>query len=66
MRIAVTGSTGLVGSALLSLLVSAKHEVVPLRRPSDWDPEHRRVNPQSFNGADAIVHLAGESIAGGR
>jgi uncharacterized protein (TIGR01777 family) len=66
MKIAVTGSTGLVGSALLSLLASAKHEVVPLRRPSDWDPEHRQANPQSFNGADAIVHLAGESIAAGR
>ena len=66
MKIAVTGSTGLVGSALVPLLVGAGHEVVRLKRPSDWDPEKRTVRLAAFAGVEAVVHLAGESIASGR
>jgi uncharacterized protein len=66
MKIAVTGSTGLVGSALVSLLESAGHEVARLKRPADWDPETRTVDISVFDGTDAVVHLAGENIASGR
>ena len=66
MKVAVTGSTGLVGSALIPLLESAGHEVVRLRRPAQWDPEKGTADPSAFGGVDAVVHLAGENIAGGR
>src|SRR6516162_2242466 len=66
MKIAVTGATGLIGSALTSSFEIAGHEVVRLRRPADWDPEKRSVDAAVFRGVDSVVHLAGESIAGGR
>src|SRR5262252_2066157 len=66
MKIAVTGSTGLVGSTLVPWLESAGHEVARLKRPADWDPESRAVDISVFDGTDAVVHLAGENIASGR
>lgn len=62
----MTGSSGLVGSALVSSLVKAGHDVVRLNRPEHWDPANRTVNMSAFTGANAIVHLAGENIASGR
>jgi uncharacterized protein (TIGR01777 family) len=66
MRIAVTGSSGLVGSALVPSLVSAGHEVVRLKRPEQWDPDRGTIDASVFSGANAVVHLAGENIASGR
>jgi uncharacterized protein (TIGR01777 family) len=66
MKIAVTGSRGLVGSALVSRLAATGHDVVRLRRPHDWDPETQTADVSAFSGAGAIIHLAGESIARGR
>src|SRR5216110_1101986 len=66
MKIAVTGSSGLVGSALVPVLLSAGHEIVRLNRPAQWDPERRTADSSAFDGVDAVVHLAGESIAAGR
>jgi uncharacterized protein (TIGR01777 family) len=66
MKIAVTGATGLIGSTLLPLLKGAGDEVVVLRRPDDWNPETGTVNQTVFRDIDAVVHLAGESIAAGR
>ena len=66
MKIAITGSTGLVGSALVPLLTKLGHDVVRLARPAQWDPEIGTIHSAVLNGADAIVHLAGESIAAGR
>ena len=72
MRILVSGSHGLVGKALISSLTSDGHEIVRLvrRKPSGaaeiaWDPNEGRLDG-SLEGLDAVVHLAGESIAGGR
>jgi len=58
MKIMVSGSHGLVGSALLESLKKQGHEVVRLGR--DF------TKPLDFEGVDAVVHLAGENIAKGR
>lgn len=69
MTIGITGSSGLVGSALVRRLVADGNRVVPLRRHPDKGTElffpaaENRTAPVSF---DAVVHLAGEPIVGGR
>jgi len=72
MRIAVTGSSGLIGSALTPFLTTGGHEVRRLvRRPPRardelrWDPRGG-VDPSALEGVSAVVHLAGESIGEGR
>lgn len=74
MRILVSGSTGLIGSALVPFLTSAGHEVTRLVRRTpqagekavQWDPARASVEPSALEGFDAVVHLAGENIASGR
>ena len=73
MKVAITGSSGLVGGALAPFLTTGGHEVVRLvRRPPRandevrWDPEAGVVDAAALEGVDAVVHLAGENIAGGR
>jgi hypothetical protein len=75
MRIAVSGSTGLVGSEVVTVLSGAGHEVVRLvrRAPAHeeksvlrWDPEKGEIDAVGLEGLDAVVHLAGENIASGR
>jgi uncharacterized protein (TIGR01777 family) len=66
MKIALTGSTGLVGSALVLLLAKQGHDVVKMARPAKWDPEKGTIDTITLSGTDAIVHLAGENIAVGR
>jgi hypothetical protein len=74
MRVLLSGSSGLVGSALIPALVSGGHEVVCLVRsqPRDeasevrWDPQAGEIDGAGLKGVDAAVHLAGESIAAGR
>jgi len=66
MKIAMTGSSGLVGTALMPLLAAGGHDIVRLQRPSDWNPERRTVNGSALSGTDALIHLAGENIAAGR
>ncbi|MHB1327290.1 MAG: TIGR01777 family oxidoreductase [Gemmatimonadales bacterium] len=69
--IAITGASGLVGSALSTLLTTGGHRVVPMVRRAarageiSWDPA-RGLNPADLEGVDAIVHLAGEAIVSGR
>ncbi len=69
MTIAVTGASGLVGSALCAYLSTAGHRVLRLvrRGPRDacerpWEPEHP--DEAALEGVDAVVHLAGAPIAG--
>ena len=59
MKILVSGSHGLVGKALINSLTPDGHEIVRLVR-------NRPLEAASFEGIDAVVHLAGESIASGR
>jgi len=56
MKIAITGSHGLIGSALVPALEASGHDLVRLHR---WPYE-----AAELEGADAIVHLAGENISG--
>lgn len=66
MRILVTGASGLIGSALSPSLEAAGHTVVRLSRrgPLRWDPTARQIDPAALDGVEAVVHLAGESVAG--
>ena len=72
MQIAITGSTGLIGTALRSRLEADGHAVVPFFRGgadkpgSTWDPPSGWIRPGAFEGVDAVVHLAGASIGEGR
>lgn len=73
-RILVSGSSGLVGSALITSLRGAGARIARLARPSttqrandeeriSWDPAEP-VSPNTVSGFDAVIHLAGESIVG--
>lgn len=74
MKVLISGSTGLVGSALVSFLATGGHQVTRLTRghaPSNepaisWDPMSGAVDVSALEGHDAVIHLAGESIASGR
>jgi len=71
--VAVTGSSGLVGSALLPELAARGHRAIRLLRPGPpaagepavaWDPAAGTIDARALEGVDAVVHLAGEGIAG--
>ncbi len=73
MKIAISGASGLVGSALAPLLTSSGDEVVRivrLRVDGDdtvfWNAATGNVDLAALEGVDAVVHLAGENIAGAR
>jgi uncharacterized protein (TIGR01777 family) len=72
-RIAITGASGLVGSQLVSFLQAGGHEVLRLVRhpplaPDEcaWDPATGQIDAAALEGMDAVIHLAGVSIARGR
>ncbi|MBT2384189.1 TIGR01777 family oxidoreductase [Streptomyces sp. ISL-11] len=69
MRIAITGSTGLIGTALVHSLRADGHEVYRLvrrtpRGPREvfWDPERQRVDAAGIAGCEGVVHLAGAGV----
>ncbi len=75
MHVLVSGSTGLVGSALVPALTAGGHRVTRLVRPRStgappgagtrpWDPAQGILNAADLEGVDAVVHLSGENIAG--
>jgi hypothetical protein len=73
MKVAITGASGLVGSALVPFLTTGGHEVVRLVRRAPlakdevrWDPEAGAIDRAALEGVDAVVNLSGESIADGR
>jgi uncharacterized protein (TIGR01777 family) len=69
LKIAVTGASGLIGSALLQALRADGHELIRLVRRTPrtadehrWDPQHHRIDPTLLAGVDAVVNLAGAPI----
>lgn len=72
MNIAVSGSTGLVGTELLPLLAAGGHRVIRLVRQAAgegdvlWDPGQDTFDAAPLDGVEAVVHLAGENIASSR
>lgn len=67
--VAVTGSSGLVGSALTAFLSTGGHRVIRLVRGPAANTDERQWNPDDphpdlLAGVDAVIHLAGASIAG--
>jgi uncharacterized protein (TIGR01777 family) len=72
MRILIAGSHGLVGTALIKSLLNGGHDIFKLVRytPHDqheieWSPERFSIAISRLEGFDAVVNLAGESIAEG-
>ena len=80
MRILISGSTGFLGTALIDSLQGQGHSIARLVRPATmkksaaesssqsvpWDPVSGQFDAAGAEGADALIHLAGASIAGGR
>jgi uncharacterized protein len=73
VRIAVTGSSGLIGAALCDELETSGHEVVRVVRSGPpasgsigWDPSAGAIDAAGLEELDAVVHLAGESIGSSR
>ncbi|WP_022835941.1 TIGR01777 family oxidoreductase [Salisaeta longa] len=69
LSIAVSGTSGLVGTQLVAFLRSGGHTVHPLVRhapagPGEilWDPAAGAVEAEKLNGVDAVIHLAGENV----
>lgn len=72
-RIAITGATGLLGSALVPFLTGAGHDVVRItRRPGapegrvrdiGWDPDAGRLDAAALEGTDVVIHLAGAPVS---
>ena len=74
MKILVSGSHGLVGTAVIKSLLQDGYEVIRLVRTKldfganeiEWHPDQDRIDAPRLEDLDAVIHLAGESIASGR
>ncbi|MGH9097557.1 MAG: TIGR01777 family oxidoreductase [Acidimicrobiales bacterium] len=70
MRVAISGSSGLIGTALARSLRADGHQVVRMLRGGTgtdestlhWDPARGELNPTGLEGVDAVVNLAGAGI----
>lgn len=69
MRIAIAGSTGFIGTALCHTLRAHGHEIIRLvrREPKDpgerqWRPEDDELDPNVFDGVEAVVNLCGAGV----
>jgi len=72
LRVVVSGSSGLIGRQLVAFLRTGGHEVRRLLRKAGagpdeiaWDPARGTIDSAALEGADAVIHLGGVSIAGG-
>ena len=71
MKVAISGASGLIGTALRSSLTSDGHDVLALTRRASlppletitWDVDKGRFDASGLEGVDAVIHLAGEPVA---
>lgn len=73
LRFALTGSTGMIGSAIYEWLTQRGHTVTRLVRSTTikkfsendiiWDPDQKAIDLKRLDGYDAVIHLAGASIS---
>jgi uncharacterized protein len=72
LKIAITGSNGMVGQRLVQTFSDQKHEIFRVVRSRNenvkeptisWDPEKRFLDLQLLDGMDVVIHLAGETIS---
>jgi ligand-binding SRPBCC domain-containing protein len=71
LRIAITGATGFIGTQLAAFLSTGGHDVVRIGRGAprpgvvdvQWSPDRGQLDPRALEGVDAVIHLAGASIA---
>jgi uncharacterized protein (TIGR01777 family) len=78
MEIVVTGSSGLIGSALVPALLAKGYRVIRLVRrkatvvrpdgstEAFWNPMMKQIDDKALDNCEAVIHLAGENIADGR
>lgn len=71
LSVAITGASGLIGTALQNKLKLDGHTPIPVTRKAGgegihWDPATGEIDAASFEGVDAVIHLAGESVGAGR
>ena len=72
MKIAISGASGMIGSALSGHLQENRHEILPLvrfrsaenHRAIYWSPQDGEIDTDKLEGTDAVVHLAGENLFG--
>lgn len=69
LRIAVSGASGLIGSALVPFLTTGGHDVLRMVRTRTdaedaiyWNPETGAIEAEKLEGLDAVIHLAGEPV----
>jgi uncharacterized protein (TIGR01777 family) len=73
LKIVISGSSGLIGSALVPFFTTGGHRVtrlvrrkpVPGKNESYWDPYKKIIDKDIINGADAVIHLSGDNIGQG-
>lgn len=66
LTIAITGASGLIGSALVPFLTTGGHRVLTIGRSGAdirWDPARGTLDGNALEGVDAVIHLAGENVA---
>lgn len=74
MKILISGSSGLIGTALIEHLSDQGNDVCSLVRDKSaigstrifWDPERQETEKERLEGFDAVIHLAGENLTHGR
>ena len=74
MKVLISGSTGLLGTALVRNLETSGHSVTRLVRPNSstvqngiaWDPSTGTLDARQLEGLDAAIHLSGENVASRR
>lgn len=72
MKVGISGSSGMIGTALRRALGDAGHTAVPIVRRTarsgeiEWDPAGGRLDPADLADLDAVVNLSGASIGGKR